>query len=75
MGQAGFFCCRLSSYSALVSLVVAFRLLSCGIQAYLLCVACGILVPQPGIELVSPALQGRFLITGPLGKSLKLVFM
>ena len=27
-------------------------------------VACGILVPQPGIEPKSPALQGRFLTTG-----------
>ena len=32
-------------------------------------VACGILVPQPGIEPESPALQGRFLTTRPLGKS------
>ena len=31
--------------------------------------ACGILVPCPGIEPVSPALQGRFLTTGPPGKS------
>ena len=31
--------------------------------------ACGILLPQPGIEPVSPALQGRFLTTGPPGKS------
>ena len=30
----------------------------------------GILVPWPGIEPVSPALQGRFLTTGPPGKSL-----
>ena len=30
----------------------------------------GILVPQPGIELASPALQGRFLTTRPPGKSL-----
>ena len=44
------------------SLVVACRL-SCP-------VACGILVPRSGIELASPALEGRFLITGPLGKSL-----
>ena len=28
-------------------------------------VACGILVPGTGIEPASPALQGRFLITGP----------
>ena len=29
--------------------------------------ACGILVPQPGIELASPALEGGFLTTGPPG--------
>ena len=34
-------------------------------------VACGILVPQPGIEPVSTALEGRFLTTGPPGKALK----
>ena len=27
--------------------------------------ACGILVPRPGITPTSPALQGRFLTTGP----------
>ena len=31
-------------------------------------IACGILVPRQGIELASPALQGRFLTTGPPGK-------
>ena len=31
--------------------------------------ACGILVPQPGIEPVFPALQGGILTTGPPGKS------
>ena len=31
--------------------------------------ACGILVPQPGIEPTSSALQGRFLTIGPPGKS------
>ena len=31
--------------------------------------ACGILVPQPGIEPASPSLAGRFLTTGPPGKS------
>ena len=30
--------------------------------------ACGILVPRPGIEPVSPALAGKFLTTGPPGK-------
>ena len=28
-------------------------------------IACGILVPQPGIEPTSPALEGGFLTTGP----------
>ena len=32
-------------------------------------VACGILVPWPGIEPTSPALKGRFLTTRPLRKS------
>ena len=32
--------------------------------------ACEILVPQPGIEPVSPALQGRFVTAGPPGKTL-----
>ena len=27
--------------------------------------ACGILVPQPGIEPMPPALEGGFLVTGP----------
>ena len=31
--------------------------------------ACGILVPQPGIEPSSPALDDGFLTTGLLGKS------
>ena len=32
--------------------------------------ACGILVSQPETEPASPTLQGRFLTTGPSGKSL-----
>ena len=44
--------------------VVAVRGLSCPM-------ARGILVPRPGIEPPSPALEGRFLTTGPPGKSLK----
>ena len=31
--------------------------------------ACGILVPQTGIKLTSPALEGGFLTPGPPGKS------
>ena len=46
------------------SLVVVLRLSCPG--------ACGILVPWAGMELTSPALQGRFLTTGPSGKFLKL---
>ena len=30
--------------------------------------ACGILVPQPGIKPAAPAWQGGFLTTGPPGK-------
>ena len=36
--------------------------------------ACGILVPQPGIEPASPALEGGFLTAGPPGKSLHIFF-
>ena len=32
--------------------------------------ACGILIPQPGIEPLLPALQGRFATTAPPAKSL-----
>ena len=31
--------------------------------------ACGILLPQPGIEPMSHFMQGRFLTTGPSGNS------
>ena len=31
---------------------------------------CGIIAPQPGIEPVPPALEGKVLITRPLGKPL-----
>ena len=51
------------------SLVVAWGLSSYGVL--LSCSkACGILVPQPGFEHVSPVLQGRFLTSGQSGKSL-----
>ena len=50
-------------------LIAARGLLSrCGTWVY--CpMACGILVPGPGIEPVPPALEGRFLTTEPPGKS------
>ena len=38
-------------------------------------IACGILVPQPGIEPASPALQSRFLTTGLPGKSSAMTIM
>ena len=54
---------------------------SCGAQASVVAVlrlscstACGILIPQPSIKLMSPALQGKFLTTGLPGKPLKFVF-
>ena len=37
--------------------------------------ACGVLVPQPGIEPTFPALEGGFLTTGPPGESLELVLV
>ena len=37
-------------------------------------VAWEILVPQPGIEPMSPALEGGFIATGSPGKSLKVYF-
>ena len=46
----------------LVSSVVVVHWLNCP-------VACGILVPRPGIEPTSPALEGGFFTTGPPGKS------
>ena len=33
----------------------------------------GILVPQPGLESIVPALEGRLLTSGPPGKSLEFV--
>ena len=32
-------------------------------------VACGLLSPQPGIKPVPPAMEGKVLTTGVLGKS------
>ena len=49
------------------SLVVVCRL-SCS-------TACRILVPQPEIQPVSPALQSGFLTTGPPGKSYRVTFL
>ena len=38
-------------------------------------IACGILVPLPGIKPLSPALEGGFLTIGPPGKSLPRAFL
>ena len=49
---------------------VGFRVTSGVTVLWLSCsTACGILVPQPGIEPESPPWQGRFLTSGPQGKS------
>ena len=55
--------------------------LHCGEQASLVVVwglrcpvACGILIPRPGIGPSSPALEGGFLTARPPGKSLGLGF-
>ena len=42
---------------------------TCGAHTFSCSAACGISVPQSGIESTSSALQGRFLIPGPPGKS------
>ena len=59
--------CRLSGRSSWASLVVVHGL-SCP-------TACGILVPRPGIEPTSPALEGGFSTTGPPGKSSMVVIV
>ena len=55
--------------SFIASLIVA-----CGLHRPM---ACGLLVPQPGIEPTSPAsmLQDRFLTTGPPGKFLLMLLL
>ena len=60
-GHAGFRSCSLSALRG--GSVVVTHGLSCP-------AACGIPVPRLGIEPMSPALAGRFLTTGPPGKSL-----
>ena len=69
----------------LASFIAAHGLTSCGAWALELVdsvavagelgcpVACGILVPGPGVKPVTPALQGGFLTTGLPGKYLEVV--
>ena len=63
-GRVGSVVCgtRALSLRCASSVVVGLRLSCPG--------ACGILVPRPGIEPSSPALEGGFFTTGPPGKSL-----
>ena len=60
LGHVGFSSCSMGSE-------VVVHGLSCS-------VACGILVPRPGTELMSPVLAGIFLTTGPPGKSPPIMF-
>ena len=36
---------------------------------WLSCAACGLFIPQTGMEPAPPALEGKILTTGPPGKS------
>ena len=42
---------------------------------FLGCEACGILAPQPGVEPAPLALEGEILTSGPVEKSLQLMFL
>ena len=57
-----FSCCRVWALGHTWPTVVVAQGLNCSS-------ACGILIPWPGIEPESPGLAGRFLTTGPPGKS------
>ena len=77
----GFLCCGARALGARASVVVACRLGSCGSRALEHRLSsCGARaqllrgmwdLPGPGLEPVSPALAGGFLITAPPGKPLK----
>ena len=62
MAESGLSCGTWDLLLQLMDSLVAALRLSCSMT-------CGILVPQQGIKPVSPALQGRLLTSGPLGKS------
>ena len=64
MGHPGFSCCGVWAPELTVSVVRV----NTGL------IACGILVPRSGIKPASPALEGRFLTTGPPGKSFTGIF-
>ena len=61
-------CSRWALQLRCASSVVVAQGLSCS-------AACGILVPQPVIEPMSPAMEGGFFTTGPPGKSLCISFL
>ena len=72
---------KLFFFFALLGLVAALGFLllqSMGTVVPALRLSCpearGILVPQPGIEPISPALESRFLTTRPPGKFLNIFF-
>ena len=81
----GFSCCRAGAVGTLASVVVAHglsscssralerRLSSCGTRASLFHGMWGL--PRPGLETMSPALAGGFLITAPPGKFLVISFL
>ena len=69
--RRGGFSCRARALGARASVVEACELGSCGLQAQLLLSVWDL--PGLGMEPVSPALAGRFLITGLPGRSLKLI--
>ena len=50
-----------TQYLQCVGFLAEVRGLSCPVE-------CGVLVPQPGIKPVSPALESKFLTTGSPGK-------
>ena len=60
--------------AARVTFIVLYRVFHCGAGTLSVVVVCGILVSQPGIEPVSPALQGVLLTTAPQEKSKALLF-
>ena len=76
--HVGFSSCGMQVPECADSVVVVRRLSSCSTHGLGCPVAHGILVPQPGIEPASSALEGgfffflegRFLTTGPQGKSM-----
>ena len=65
VGCTGFHCAGFSCCSSSGSRLLGFS--SCGVQAQLLHSTWNL--PGPGIKPFSPALAGRLLTTGPLGKS------